>query len=284
MSQLANPLAPPCAESPSLRLFLNAFHIDRLEPPRLLLAQVGEAFSRLPYENLTKIIKAAACGSIEEARRQPAEVLSDHVALGTGGTCFSLTATLLHLVRALGWQAEPILADRPYGPDTHCALLVWIDGKPHLIDPGFLITSPVPLPTETEVRIPTAFNVILLRPREGGRRVELHTVQQGQQTLRLTFKIAPVDAAEFLRVWDQSFDWDMMNYPLLTRVTEGRQLFLNKNRLQVRSTAMVQRVEVDPSALAEKIEREFGIASAVSTRALEVLKRKGVRIGGTGTS
>src|SRR5204863_234100 len=66
-----------------------------------------------------KIIKDAEAGGVEEARRTPAEVLADHHALGAGGTCFALTATMLHLVRALGFPAEPILADRRYGADTH---------------------------------------------------------------------------------------------------------------------------------------------------------------------
>ena len=47
----------------------------------------------------------------------PAEVLADHEQCGAGGTCFSLTAAFLHLVRSLGWKAEPLLADRRYGCD-----------------------------------------------------------------------------------------------------------------------------------------------------------------------
>lgn len=275
-----DPLQVPQSNSPILAQFLDAFAIDRKEPAEPLLDQVGAAFARLPYENLTKIIKASASGSIEEARRPPAEVVADHIALGAGGTCFALTATLLHLIRALGWRAEPLLADRPYGPDTHCAVIVWIDGTPHLLDPGYLITSPVPLPATGELRLRTAFNQIVLKAQHGGEQVELHTVQQGQQSLRLTFTTSPVDHGEFLRAWDASFDWDMMNYPLLTRVAAGRQLYLNKNRLQVRTVADVERAEIAPERLVERIATEFGIAPEVAARALAVLQRKGVRHGG----
>lgn len=70
------------------------------------LESIAAAFARLPYENITKIIKYAEAGSPEKARRSPGEVISGHIAWGTGGTCFSLTSALRHLVRSLGWEAE----------------------------------------------------------------------------------------------------------------------------------------------------------------------------------
>ena len=75
---------------------------------------VVAAFALLPYENITKIIKREESGNCEQARRYPEEVIRDHTHWGTGGTCFSLTSALLHLVRGLGWKAEYILADRRY--------------------------------------------------------------------------------------------------------------------------------------------------------------------------
>jgi arylamine N-acetyltransferase len=279
-SAILDPLALPQPDSPLLAEFLRAFGIPRDLPPEQLLSAVGAAFARLPYENLTKIIRAAASGSVVESRRVPAVVLADHFQVGTGGTCFSLTATLLHLIRALGWRAEPILADRRYGADTHCALVVWIDGRPHLLDPGYLITSPLLLPETGEIARDTEFNQVLLRATAGGSRVELRTRQNGHESMRLTFKSAPVDRCEFLKAWDASFDWDMMHYPLLTRVSGHRQTFLNRNRLQVRSSQDVTRLEVDPNQLIERIQQEFGIAPEVVANALAILNRQGVRDAG----
>ncbi|HLW67186.1 MAG TPA: hypothetical protein VKS79_17870 [Gemmataceae bacterium] len=133
----SNPLHPPTPDSPVLPTFLRAFDINKAGAPLDVLERVGHAFARLPYENLTKIIRQAETGNTAEARRIPSEVLADHLQFGAGGTCFSLTATLLYLVRALGFEAQPILADRPYGTNTHCALLVWIVGEPHLLDQAF---------------------------------------------------------------------------------------------------------------------------------------------------
>jgi arylamine N-acetyltransferase len=271
----SNPLELP-TEPDLLQRFLKHFRLPSDAAPREMLRQVAAAFARLPYENLTKIIKDDELGRAEQARRTPEEVLADHVALGAGGTCFSLTAAFLHLVRSLGWRAEPILADRWYGQNTHCALVVWIDGRPHLIDPGYLIVDPIALDTGLqETRVQTAFNELVLTPQEDGQKLDLSTVQLGSRRLRLTFKTQPADAGEFLRAWDASFDWDMMHYPLLTRVSGERQLYLNGRRFQVRSRDVVQREEIAADDLITRIVREFGVRPEVVVRALAILKRKG---------
>jgi arylamine N-acetyltransferase len=269
-----SPLTPPPDRS-VLDTFLQYFGIPADGPPLVQLRNVVTAFAELPYENLTKIIKADACGSPSRARRDPGEVVGDHVAAGTGGTCFSLTAALLHLVRSLGWRAEPLLADRRYGANTHCALLVWVADRPHLIDPGFLILDPIPLETTRETHVPAAFNELVLTPQASGQRLELATVGHGRRTYRLTFHTAPADEGEFLRAWDASFDWDMMHYPVLTRVRGGRQLYLQGRRLQTRGRDAVDRQEIAPDALPRQITAAFGLDSQIVARALAVLHRHG---------
>jgi arylamine N-acetyltransferase len=280
-----HPLLKPETNAPLLRKFLHAHAIDANQAPVAVVTAVARAFGALPYENLTKIIKDAETGCVESARRAPQEVLADHWAFGAGGTCFSLTATLLYLVRALGFEAEPMLADRRYGPNTHSALLVWIDGEPHLLDridgephlldPGYLIFQPLPIPKIGEMRVPTVFNELILRPTAEGARVELHTAQDKRTTYRLTFKPAPVDAGEFLKAWDASFAWDMMHYPVLSRVAGDRQIYLQKKHLLIRAAASATRQEIPPDQLSAEIARQFGMAPALVARALGILKTQG---------
>lgn len=266
----------PLVEPPDravLDQFLAHFRIAPDLPPRELLHRTIAAFARLPYENLTKIIKHDASGAAEASRRAPGEVVADHRRWGTGGTCFSLTAALVHLVRAIGWRAEPLLADRRYGADTHSALVVWIDERPHLVDPGYLIVEPIALDVHEPRRIVTSFNELILTPRDGGERLELATAQQGSTTHRLTFKTQPVDAGQFLRAWDASFDWEMMHYPVLTRASEAGQVYLQGRRWQRRSREAVVREELSDEQLIERIAAEFGIAREMARRALGVLQR-----------
>lgn len=255
--------------------FLRHFRLSADQPAQELLRAVTAAFTRLPYENLTKIIKQDQEQAAARARRLPAEVLADHIRSGTGGTCFSLTTSLLYLVRSLGWEAEPLLADRRYGENTHCALLVRIGGRPHLLDPGYLILDPIPLDLGGPVQISTGFNELVLTPRDDGRRLDLATISQGQRKQRLTFKTAPADAGEFLNAWDASFDWDMMRYPVLSRVREGRQLYLQGDRFQTRDHASVRREGIPDSQMSSRIAELFGIDPQLVARALEILHRKG---------
>lgn len=267
-----NPLSIPERDSCALRSFSEHFQLQRGLPEELLVESVAAAFASLPYENLTKILKHDREGGV--SRRGPGEVISDHVRLGSGGTCFSLTAALLHVLRGNGLRAEAILADRHYGENTHCALLVWLRGKPHLLDPGYLILKPLPLPGNKDLEqvIPTAFNELLLRHREQGSKIELHTRQQGSISHRLTFKPEPAEDQEFLDAWDASFGWEMMRYPLLTRVCGGYQLYLQGARFQRRSRDDVERAEL---SAAGDIARNFGLEEGLVRQALAAFSRRG---------
>lgn len=267
----ANPLDSPNGQTPLLLQFLDYFQIIRTGDIAKDVANVARAFAHLPYENLTKIVRHAEVG--KPTYRLPQNVLEEHIAWGTGGTCFSLTATLLHLVRALGVEAEPILADRPYGLDTHAALVVWIDGMPHLVDPGYLITEPLPLINEPQFR-QTSFNELILQPAEGDR-LSLSTVSHGRTVHRLSFKTAPAETAEFMRAWDASFDWEMMHYPVLTRVDGNVQRYLQDRRLQSRSREKLSKREIPLEELSKSIQSEFGLNLVIVDRALRILHMRG---------
>ncbi len=259
--------------------FLDHFGISRSGTPRQVLDNVATAFAGIPYENITKIIKRAETGSAEKARRYPAEVVHNHIDWGSGGTCFSLTATLAHLVRRLGWRADYILADRRYGQNTHCALLVWIGDTPHILDPGFLILSPIAVPDKEEQEIKTSFNKLILSPQEDRNRIALSTVRKDARTHRLTYKTAPVDEGEFFKAWDDSFGWEMMRYPLLTRTVNSRQLYLNGARFQISDAQSVEKREIFADDLISSIASEFHIHPSLVSRAVAILKDKG-EIGG----
>jgi arylamine N-acetyltransferase len=245
-----------------------------------LLNEVASAFARLPYENITKIIKLQESGSPASARRSPDEVIGDHISWGTGGTCFSLTSALMHLVRSLGWEAKYLLADRPYGQDTHCALLVWIDGRPHLLDPGFLIVTPVAISGGCRQEIITGFNRIILAP-EQNERISLATVRENKVTPRLAYKTQPVDPGQFLKAWDASFGWEMMRYPLLTRIIGAGQIYLNGTRFQISRADSTELKYIPADDLISQISAQFGINPAVVERAISILKNQGETLGKT---
>lgn len=269
-----DPLSHP-ANRELLHQFCSLHGIPTEGDRRRLLGQVASAFARVPYENLTKILSHAERGTAAAACRTPRQVLDDHRRWRAGGTCFSLTATLLYLVRSLGFEAEPILADRRYGANTHSALLVWIDQQPHLLDPGYLIVDPIPLAQDPNTLVlPTRFNELKLVP-SARDCLALYTLQQNECRYRLTFKISPVDASQFRRVWEASFGWEMMRAPVLTLVSKNQQLYMHGDRLQRRSRTAVHREKVPEHLLSERMAREFGMDAHMIHKALQVLRRRG---------
>jgi arylamine N-acetyltransferase len=95
----------------------------------VVLTELLARFAHLPYENLSKILAwANGAAAPTEARRGPRRVMEDHLALGTGGTCFSLTDLLRCLAGASGFRCYPVMAHMRHGANIHCALRVEAGG------------------------------------------------------------------------------------------------------------------------------------------------------------
>jgi hypothetical protein len=253
--------------------FLQRFDIDARVPGIGLINRVTEAFSNLPFENLTKIIKAGAVTSASSAMRYPDELIFDFLSWGTGGTCFSLTASLVAIFDALGIEAYPTLADRHYGPNTHCGVLIPASGGEILLcDPGYLLFAPVKIPKDRPVSFNNGFNVVELLPLAGGTRMELYTVVKGNRKLRLTFKIEPVSDDAFGKAWEQSFAFEMMSYPVLTRTANGCHQYLQANTLAIRDSQRTRRQTLTPESQIQFITATAGIHRDIALRALEIVK------------
>jgi arylamine N-acetyltransferase len=255
-----------------LACLLNRFSIDPLWNRDLIIPQITNLFKCIPYENLTKILKADTVISASSAMRHPDELIRDYLRWGTGGTCFSLTAAIVAVFDSLGIEVYPILADRHYGGDTHCGLiLVQPDGEILLLDPGYLLFAPCAIPRAHPVFIETGHNRIELRPMDGGNRVELYTIVKNNRKYRLVFKIAPVSDEAFGRAWERSFAFEMMTYPVLTRQVDGCHQYLQGNILAERNAVCTKRTVLTPDKQIEFITRTLGIHRDIATRALEVV-------------
>lgn len=242
----------------------------------LLLKHTLEAFSRIPYENLTKIIRSKESPGSRH-KETPAELIHGYIQSGTGGTCFPLTRTLVYLLNSLGYEAHPILADRRYGCDTHCAVIVRLEQKEwELIDPGYLIFSPCKLPKAGNVRYELPLTGIELRAHATQEKIDLYTTSTaatGELTFkyRLTYKTTPVDTSELLTAWDRSFNWEMMHYPIVSSLLGDTQLYLQKNALLVRSKTDTSRTVLSPSQIIQEMASKLSISEEIVRRALKSL-------------
>lgn len=256
----------------SFQRFRHRFGLNNPDPERgELLERICGAFARLPFENLTKIISHSQEVAQERSLRLPAQVLDDFLAFGTGGTCFSLNAAFIAVLSHFGFQAHPLLCDRHYGPDTHCAVLLVRDGVNHVVDPGYLLYQPCVLPTNLTARHHTGFSELELEPLRDGAQVMLTSIVNGQRRYRLTYKVAIVDEQQLLAAWKRSFTFDMMRYPVVTFCRNGRHVYLQGDKLRVRGPEGLTTRTLTPEEQRSFVVRHCGIDERVFTQALPVV-------------
>lgn len=223
-------------------------HSERERVGRLL-----DGMSDVPYENLTKLLA-------EGERRSEERVAREHLEHGTGGTCFSLVRLFLTLARRLDLEARPILADRSYGDNTHCAAVVQTEEGRLLADPGFLIFRPVELNGEQTVELPHT----TLRLSEEG---EVYTVYpDGHEKFRYELHDGTVTDDEFQDLWMRSFDWDMMDQLVVNRLVEETHLYLRDTYLHENRRNEHDQTELEEHQLVDHIER-MGIDRSVAEAA-----------------
>jgi arylamine N-acetyltransferase len=250
-------------------LFITHFRVPAGEPDIELLRALIESFSVVPYENLTKIIKKFTSQGPKDRLRGPEEVLTGHIEHHTGGTCFSLTYCLGAVLTGAGYRCHTVMADMKR-PNIHCALVVHIDGKRYLVDPGYLLGEPVELGDGT-VTVPTSFGTVELRPR-AGERYDLLTVSGGETKQRYQVKTVPVPRSLFLRYWQESFSLPMMNSIQLTKLTRSGHLYIRDHHLRLRRGDEKLNENIR-SELEQRIEREFGIPAGITSEVRDHLER-----------
>ncbi|HEY7161305.1 MAG TPA: arylamine N-acetyltransferase, partial [Acidobacteriota bacterium] len=192
------------------------------------LKSIGSAFSHLPYENVTKILKEARSSNIHQKLRKTDEVLSDHLRWNTGGTCFSLCNALLSVLKNSGFEAFIAMADMHYGANIHCVIVVMLPEGRFVLDPGYLLHSPIKLPdTHLEQVTKTTMNTVILQ-NEGNESFSLFTIEKSQRKWRYRLKAKPVTAEEFEAHWIHSFSLNSMEHLMMTRLHNGGRLYFRK--------------------------------------------------------
>ncbi|MBN1552942.1 arylamine N-acetyltransferase [bacterium] len=199
------------------------------------LSIIGERFSEIPYENLTKIIRAYTMDEPESRMRRPVEILMDYQRYRTGGTCFALTNCFRDILKGYGYDTWTHMADLGNGRNNHCALSLSLNDRRFLLDPGYLITHPLPLPDTGSIIHNTRLYPVRLEydPLMGG--YYLSTLEPQGEKFRYCLKKTPCDEQSFKRFWMDSFSWPMMNSILITRFDSQGRLYVHDRYLRLES-------------------------------------------------
>ena len=171
-------------------------------------------FSKIPYENLTKL-KEADEKDFEKKLRTPYYLIKDFFEKGTGGTCFSLVYFLKNLLEYMGFKTEFLLCDRSYGENTHTVILTEIDNEKFLCDVGYLIYKPIPIQKEVFEFETNAYDFLL---ENKGKDIYVYTKSdRGFKKFRYKIKMNKVSEDGFISAWEKSFEFEMMNHFIITK-------------------------------------------------------------------
>lgn len=253
------------------RDFLRHAGIAPARPDLAYLTKLACAFSILPYENLTKIVRAGEMEDPEDKPRMPDVVFADHIDLGAGGTCFSLTHFFRTVLAFAGYAAAPVMCDRSYGPDTHCALVVKLASARYLVDPGYLMQEPLLIPEAGESVQRASAGTVRLRRLGRTSQLLLVTERGGQRRIRYRLKDRVVADARFREFWIDSFGWAQMRHLCVSRQTHEGQIFMRDGMVRLVGGARKQQDRIHANACAE-IERWFGIDANIAARAEEAVR------------
>lgn len=265
-----------CRHDDVARNFLKLVKVPQDRPDLALLTKLTRAFARFPYENLTKILRAHEFAEAERRMRMPGIVLADHMELGAGGTCFSLTYFFEQVLRFAGFELVPVFCDRSYGPATHCALIARAGADRYLVDPGYLLEAPLLVPPRGE-SVQQAPTLVVRLVRLGTtRQLLLFTEREGVRKLRYRLRDEAVSPETFRQRWIDSFDWAMMRHLCVSQLVDGTQLYVRDGVMR-KMRREGQRQEAAHAELAQKIERSFGISPGLVDAARDCLAKNAER-------
>ena len=253
------------------------------------LRQLAYHFAEFPYENISKIIKAAEAPTLAEAMRLPTEVVTDHIDRNFGGTCFSLTFLFERMLKSFGFQCYKVMADMNSGRNVHCLVVVEEGGAKYMVDPGYALYEVIRLPAvtaaatagaSTQVRCPHAMvEVVATDGADDASRIDgapaynLWTEDASGRKWRYIFRDAPASDADFETHWLESFGKPTLNNICLTRMTPRGHIYLRKDFFKFTSPTAVEKRRL-AGGRERLIEQEFGIRGEWVEIAQKVLDEK----------
>jgi arylamine N-acetyltransferase len=251
--------------------FLEGFEYSGSKPSLEHIAEVSRYFSRLPYENISKILKRDRVLGMHRLRL-PDEVIHDHFAWHLGGTCFSLTYFLCGIYSLLGYKAQPLICHLNWGENTHSAVAIEFAGSRYLVDPGYMIFRPLPLSKSHVTARLSAETGLSLRFEADNDAYAVYTYRSGQFVRRYRFNDAPVQWEQFATFWENSFQLPGMDNLTLTRVEGQEMIFVQGDFIKITSPDTIKKIrEVN---LAEKVIKDrFRIPLEKLEEARHVLNR-----------
>lgn len=139
---------------------LRRFGLPAQPPPTLeTLRQLLERYTRnVPWESASRIVRRARHQSQDDCPLFAEAFWSNALAQGTGGTCYESNYAFFALLLRLGYTGYLTINNMGAAIGCHSAIIIWLDGRKHLVDVGLPLYAVLPLPAlETTQTVTSPF-------------------------------------------------------------------------------------------------------------------------------
>ncbi len=222
-------------------------------------------FSRFPYENLSKIFKLSLK---RDARpRGPSTLISDHLRYGRGGTCFSLNYTVIKALRLNGYPAWPVSVHTGRSSFPHYAVLFKLRGHQYLVDPGYLLYTPLRLKDKGSDYGTNGVLDYELSKKSGV--YTLYSLDSRDRKKRYSLTPVPVEDRVFIHYWIRSFDY--ISAVVASRIVDNSILYINNDYVRFTDAHTVQK-SYDLEKANRYLSKYFGFTREEIDRAREILR------------
>lgn len=252
---------------------LEALDLSRAQPGIGFLEALFTRFNaRVPFENATKILRDREIADVSDKPRTPEIFWADHLASGSGGTCFARVAAFDALLSALGFRTRRLLGRVEHDGD-HAGLLVESEtaGGDVLADVGFPL--PALLPANAE-RVESARAELAITRTARGIAVEwVDGVPEGPRALELFSET--VSEERFAEHWRRTFrpGSKFLKRIAMRRDLENRSVSYAGGFLRVDDRHSRLRVALGPAQepAAQRLSEIFGIDAEILARAFALV-------------
>jgi len=215
--------------------FQKFFAVIPKKPSLPFLNEILSHFLKLPYENISKIIKSENYRRIEDKIRLPEEIISAHIENHLGGTCYSLTFFLNTILTANGFECYPITAHMKNRKNVHTALIVLIDKNKFLVDSGYLFNKPIPINRFSNGFQKVAHTNVFSFFQKQDSCYHIYTFNFSGKKWRYCFRDEPLSYHDFFRFWQESFSPKALNGICLNLLQDDKMIYFQNNYLQITS-------------------------------------------------
>jgi arylamine N-acetyltransferase len=244
----------PTSHKASVRHFFSFFDLIRQKPGVPFLSEILTHFAKLPYENISKIVKLRKHFTSPDRIRLPEEVMADFDASHLGGTCFSLTYFLYSILIECDFLCYPVIAHMQREPNSHCALVLVFQEKKYLIDPGYVLNHPLQINKDVSRYFRTEHTGVETRFNSDDENFYVNTFHDANKKFRYKFKDAPLSMQDFLQHWLGSFYWPGMRGICLSQINQNGMVYVNNDYVQVQNERGKKKGHVDNIHLLVKEE------------------------------